>query len=89
MQRAVCHQKSSTTRPRTKLFNERVRMRICQYTNESFVDFYVQNMPICRAPAMRAYASAATPSSAAPPVVDLEPEKDMSHERLLFPTLKD
>ena len=32
----------------------------------------------------RAYASAASPPNAAPPVVETEPEKDMSHERLLF-----
>ena len=37
-----------------------------------------------KAPTMRAYASAATPPSAAPPVVEPELEKDKSHERLLF-----
>ena len=39
---------------------------------------------IGKAPTMRAYASAATPPSAALPVVEPEPEKDKSHERLLF-----
>ena len=39
---------------------------------------------IGRAPVTRAYASAATPPSAAPLVIETEPEKNMSHERLLF-----